>query len=242
VLTSFKNQSARMEDVVYHALAGKYPDADVNLKEIKIRPAIERVFSVPLEEVPEVGAVVKGIDQDVMNQVATLARLERDWATRPQAEANLKTMHRALCGSGDLSPGPRVTEFVQDFGGVPPTPLTELEERRRTIDRSLGCVDELKAASLERKSDYLAWLFSSIIAAHVFADGNGRLARIAVQYCLRRWNMPFIPIPKVRNAAGWKQALHNAIEGNCADLASYISGLIGNQTIEQIERSLKDTT
>jgi hypothetical protein len=242
VRSSSEIQTSGIEDVVYHALAGKYPDADADLKKTKIQPAIERAFSVSLEDLPDVGTFVDGLDQDVMNQVATLARLERDWTTRPQAEVDLKTMHRALCGSGSLSPGPRTNEFVQDFEGVPPAPLEDLEARRNTLDQSLKCVDELKSATLERKSDYLAWLFSSIIAAHIFADGNGRLARTAVQYCLRRWNMPFIPVPKVRNAAGWKGALHNAIDGNTGALASYISRLIGNQTIEQIERSLKDTT
>ena len=113
--------SVQIEDVVYHALAGKYPAAEGRFREITIRPLIGRLRNLPLDEIPDGGVVIKDVEQDVLNQVTTLIRLERDWAARPIADVDLQTIHRALCGSGSWSPGLRTTEFVEDFGGEPPT-------------------------------------------------------------------------------------------------------------------------
>src|SRR6266700_2260249 len=104
-MTDFENNFTRMEDVIFHALAGKYRNGDANLRAGRIRPLLDYFGKLPLDEVPEVGNIIGGVDQDILNQVATLVRLERDWAKRPEAELDLITMHRALCGSGNGSPG-----------------------------------------------------------------------------------------------------------------------------------------
>jgi fido (protein-threonine AMPylation protein) len=228
---------ARLEEVVYQALLGKYTVTDKALRERIIRPLIASLWQLPLDKLPEAGGDVVSVEDDARNQITTLIRLERDWATRVVADIDLETIHCAVFGT--RFPTFRKTEFVEDFGGKPPTELAEVQEKQANINRSLRNIDTLRFEPLDRKMTYLAWLFSSIIGAHVFADGNGRVARIAAQYCLRRWGLNFVTLPKVRNAPGWKRALHVAMSGDISSLASYMCRLIENDTIDYVEGSIK---
>jgi fido (protein-threonine AMPylation protein) len=231
----------KIEDVVHHALAGKYAVDDDDLREKTIRLLLARLRPFPFDSLLDKGGDVRGVEDDAQNQIVTLLRLERDWVARPVADIDLETIHRALHGNGSLSAKFRTTEFVDDFEGEPPTKLADLQKRLHEINRSLCQIDALRLEPLERRAAYVAGLFSNIVGAHVFADGNGRVARIAAQYCLRRWDMDFVALPKVRNAPGWKRSLHTAITGDVTALASYFRRLIENETVESVERSLAES-
>lgn len=230
----------RMEEVAFHALAGKYSVDSGRLRERTIRPLLERLRLMPTAKLGRVCKEIRGEEDDVRNQLATLLLIDRDWAGRPSAELDLETLHRMLygCEFSEL----RSTEFVADFEGIPPTELSDLQDSVKAINRSLRGIDALRSEPLDGKLAYLAWLLSSTIGSHAFADGNGRVARMAVQYCLRRWGMDFVPLPKVRNAEGWKRALHAAIGGDLTDLSAYLGRLVANQTIESVEQFLSAST
>jgi fido (protein-threonine AMPylation protein) len=72
------------------------------------------------------------------------------------------------------------------------------------------------------KAAALADIFMRIIKVHPFKDGNGRTARVAVQYCLRSWGMDYIVIPKVRNDPVWKAALGAAMDGSLQAMTAFL--------------------
>ena len=47
-----------------------------------------------------------------------------------------------------------------------------------------------------------------------------------------------MPLPKVRNAVGWRRALHAAIAGEAEELAAYMCHLIGGKTVKEAEQLL----
>jgi fido (protein-threonine AMPylation protein) len=234
-MNDIKNEAAnQMEDLLGQALAGKYTLADGVLKVQLIRPALEKYRRVLVADLPP-SIPVEGVADDVRNQVVTLLRLEKDWAARIPPNLDLTTIHQALYGDRGQGQAFRTSQFVEDYDGSPPTQLSEIAASLQKINSRLSLVDDLRGEPLALKADYLAWVVSKVIAVHAFVDGNGRLARVAAQYCLRRWGMDFIPIPKVRNAPRYKAALHHAIDGERSALADYFQRLIGKEPVRDIE-------
>ncbi len=230
----------QIEEVVYQALENKYPVSSSVLRRDVISPLVLRLGTLPFNELPEVTIKVGGVRDEVYNQIITLIRLNEDWAQRPTADIDLEMIHQGVFGGAGGSATLRTTEYVADFDGKPPTALTDLEGRLEDINQRLSDLDKLRDSSVDKKCAFLANLFSSIIATHVFVDGNGRTARVSVQYCLRRWGMDFIALPKVRNAVKWKLALHTAIAGDINPFVSYFSYLLSGKTYRQIEKLLDD--
>lgn len=224
-----------MEDVIFHALLGKYAVSESVLREQAIRPALQRYL---LPDAPRRAVEIKSLEDDIYNQILVLRRVDEEWATKPEPDLDIDTLHQSLLGAGNEASRLRTTEFVEDFDGNPPTPLTEILAKRKIINGLLRHVDTLAAASVEEKAAFLADLVSKIIAAHVFADGNGRVARMAVQYCVRRWGMQFVPIPKVRNASRWAKALQAGVAGNKSQLAFYLEHLLLGESVHEIEQLL----
>src|SRR5690349_6438933 len=131
-------------------------------------------------------------EQDIASQLIVVALIERYWRRPGHSGVSIPDLHRALFGDGPVDVL-REDDHVADFGGLAPTPWQEIGCRIDELDfgcRALG--DSMASAPLPLKAHFLAYVFSSIIRIHPFPDGNGRTARMYVQYLLRRWGHPYM--------------------------------------------------
>jgi fido (protein-threonine AMPylation protein) len=154
-----------------------------------------------------------------------LTMIEKVWVKNlPQAP--IATIHRFVFGKTVADGALRKSEFVLDFGGVPPTSPQQIAAALFELElQTERLLPALVGSATREKAVFLAHLFSSIIRVHPFEDGNGRVARFTVLLALRYWNLPYVMVPKVRNDKSWKEALELAIHGN-----------IGNLTIEFLNK------
>ena len=201
--------------VISGALEGKYEscgEAEFELRILEDWNATARVSSE--SELLSFLSPTEDLLTDIMNHVVVLQVIERFWRMRPAMPKPIRQIHQAIYGVPGLAPDMRTSQYIGDFGGVIPTEVADvsgaLTELELVIER-LNPVLRHHAADIQ--AVFLAHVFSSIIRVHPFSDGNGRAARMIVQYCLRCWDRPFLPLPKVRNVPTWHNALERAVEG-----------------------------
>jgi len=89
--------------------------------------------------------------------------------------------------------------------------------------RKLSEVDQFSEASAADRGLFLAELFAALIRVHPFQDGNGRTARMLIQYCLRYWENGYIVVPKVRNIKHWKKNLDESVQGKFSRLGEFFT-------------------
>lgn len=169
----------------------------------------------------------KDAREDVGNQVVVLQLIERYWRSDANLKRPLATIHALASGEGNEV---RTSDAVEDFDGVIPTSVDEIGSRLDELERvAEALVGRLREASSVAQTAFLAHMFAAIIRIHPFPDGNGRTARIFVQYALRCWGLPFVIVPKVRNDVTWRTALVAAIGGSIGPLAEQFMLRIGTR-------------
>jgi Fic family protein len=138
----------------------------------------------------------------------------------------LEHIHAAIYGHDPAHVSYRKSESVPDFAASLAVSPADVPQRAAAINRQIAGVDRLKAGDPLEQAAFLAGLFAAIIAVHPFEDGNGRTARLAVQFCLRRWGRPLLSLPKVRNDAQWRLALAKAVAGDASVLTLFFVGAL----------------
>ena len=108
----------------------------------------------------------------------------------------------------------RNSHFVSDFGGLVPTTTIEMEQELPSLRKLLIQTAKLADNSKDSQSQALANCYAKIIRLHPFKDGNGRIARIIIEFFLIRWSYEMVIIPKVRNDVTWKKSLISALNGD----------------------------
>jgi len=160
---------------------------------------------------------VRDLVDDVSNQTIVLTLIERNWSNPPKLEHPLTMLNNSSFGR--IIPSFRTRDYVEDFGREVPTPRSEIPARLDELERlSQQSVCGMNVGSLADKALILAHIIGSLIRVHPFEDGNGRTARLFTFYALQCWRLPLFPIPKVRNDAGWKDAMDSAVAGNASKL------------------------
>jgi hypothetical protein len=158
---------------------------------------------------------------DIANQVRCYLLIEKFWRYRKPPPEFLQMIHCMVLGLSIGQYAFRNTNIVPGYPNNIPTRIEDVPFRMTEIDDKIVSIDILACENDHNKAAYLAELFAIIIRVHPFADGNGRTARIIVQYCLRYWGYQYIILPKVRNDEVWKEALEMAIKGNYYPLSNY---------------------
>ena len=217
--------------ILNEALLSKYPDlSNANLDEITNRTWDSAIATSTEVDLLTLLRPIQHYQDDINNQVIVLQVIDRFWSRETAIKKPLRQIHRALFGGLKIDQF-RDTEFIRDYGGVVETPAIEILPRLDEIERlSRACINSYASAPLPTKALFLAYVFSAVIRIHPFIDGNGRTARMFVQFALRSWNLSAIEIPKVRNDVAWKKALVKAIQGNILDLQEqFIQRMTGSK-------------
>jgi len=205
--------------IVEAAVLNKYPELDKSRVVAVFNITCTRIRRLSTEK--SLTAELRKIripEDDVINQVTILYLLHRFWSKAPCLEFPLTTLNSASFGSiGRLKL--RTSDSVPDYGGKVRTAKKGLTMRLNELER-LCChtVDLMEPCSVEAKALQLAYIHGALIRIHPFEDGNGRTARLFIQYALLKWKLVPTPLPKVRNNAAWALAMDQAVEGNAIAL------------------------
>jgi Fic family protein len=95
---------------------------------------------------------------------------------------------------------------------------------------------KLDKNDLEGVIHLIAYSYHQVTKIHPFSDGNGRSARLFVNLLLRRYNLPYIVIPKVDNFVVMRKALRAADMGDLSLMIKYMEQFI----LESLELTLKN--
>ena len=218
-----ENPIDRYEDFVAQAIEGKYE----GLTGADIRHAVREalVLCGDAATASDLFALSRRIESaldDIANQVIVLRAIERHSDAPSLRAAPLITLHKLAYGA-EISETVRTSDTVADFPGAIPTGLAETDARFAELQGLVIDLAAMPPPPTAVAAHLLAHVFAAVIRIHYFADGNGRMARFAVQYLSVSWGVGFFSLPKVRNDAGWKSALKRAISGEIGDLSREIA-------------------
>jgi fido (protein-threonine AMPylation protein) len=203
------------KSIIRDALAGKYQGFDAAKLDLALRKSWVAAHEANSQDA--LNALLRPIDgpeTDVWNHVVILHLIERFWRHKRAMRNSTTTIHGALYGFADGDGHIRQASFIEDFGGEVPTAVADVGSALNELEMMVAELTPLFAEQpIHSQATFLALAFASIIRIHPFADGNGRTARLVVQCCLRSWNKAYLPLPKVRNDEGWRQALSEAVAG-----------------------------
>lgn len=214
----------RIVRVIEASLVGKYSQLSSAALEELVAAALDRAerFADAGETVLMLsGSPTVDFASDLNNQARCYVLIERFWRKRQPGPGFIRSLHASIMGKTVEQCELRNTESVPDYPGVLPTPVDEVADGLLLVDQRLCTAIEYRGQAEREKAHYLADVFALIIRVHPFRDGNGRTARVAVQFCLRLWGYDYMVLPKVRNDEGWKNALSAAIDGAYEPLADY---------------------
>lgn len=160
---------------------------------------------------------------DVVNQARCLYAIEVYWRFMPPGRSFVRKVHAVTCGIRISDVKIRTDRFIPDYGGLVPWKPQDIDSGLKAIAKELSEVDQFSEASAADRALFLAELFAALIRVHPFQDGNGRAARMLIQYCLRYWENDYIVVPKVRNNKHWKKDLDEGVQGKFSRLGEFFT-------------------
>lgn len=84
----------------------------------------------------------------------------------------------------------------------------------------------LTTKNLDGILDLVTRSYHSITKIHPFEDGNGRTGRLFINLILRRYELPYVLVPKVEKFQEMRQALRSADMGNFVHLDKMFNSLL----------------
>jgi Fic family protein len=214
----------KFADLIHAAIDRKYGDhADEEIRDV-VGEALQ-LFRQAKSERSLLRTRVKTTDfrSDVINQTRCLYAIERYWRFRPPDRDFVRKVHSVACGCRLNDVKLRTEDYVADYGGIVPWQTRDIGGGLKAIIKELSQVCQRSTALAADQGLFLAGLFAMLIRVHPFEDGNGRTARMLVQYCLRAWDIDYIVVPKVRNDPQWKQCVDDGVQHNLTGLEEYFT-------------------
>lgn len=214
-------------DLVYAAIEEKYGSRTLDDVRRIVSDAVFLFRQTSSElQLLQCTAATSNFHSDVINQALCLYAIEEYWRFKLPKQGFVLTVHAVTYGMRIADVRMRIESFVPDFGGTVPWDCGKIGEGLNAIEKLLSTVWTLGGATPATKGMFLADVFASLIRVHPFEDGNGRTARMLVQYCLRFWGDDYIVIPKVRNSPEWKDCLDRGVNGDYQRLGGYFQARI----------------
>lgn len=202
-------------DVVFSALENKYENAEKEKVAQLVKEEWERLFHGDnILHAVSVSCQTEDLETDVKNQVKCICYIEKVLRFMKPDENFIEQMYAVVFGTEPAFIQYRTDEYVKDFGGVVPGRITEIGSELKSLNDTLQQISKMDHKAKSEKALFISKIFTNLIIIHPFVDGNGRVARMLVQYCARFWGYRFFVIPKVRNCKNWKKALQNGIRGD----------------------------
>lgn len=104
---------------------------------------------------------------------------------------------------------------------MPSFPYVIAVDMRDFNTRFVGAQKKLTPDDLEGIINLIAMAYHGITKIHPFSDGNGRSARLFINLILRRYDLPYILVPKVDNEKYMREVLRAADMGDLQPLIKF---------------------
>lgn len=163
------------------------------------------------------------LESDVTNHVRCFFLIEKYYRFKEPDYNQIEKLYSIVFGIKPSEIKLRQGEYVEDFGGCAPERSENALRNLTELNRHLQKAGKFREVTIKKKATFLSRIFSGIIKAHPFQDGNGRAARMVIQYILRFWGYKYIVIPKFRNCEVWRDALMKSIEGEYTAMQRYFA-------------------
>lgn len=170
---------------------------------------LEAITPIPILSLHEEGKVV----------LEALRWLEENCSTHPVDEETLCRYHRMILKDRGNEPGDYRKTDVSVFGSAIARPssqrvsalMKQLEIKTATQQRALDLSKPVDAVGVLHSA---ISLHQRIAFIHPFNDGNGRVARLAMNHLLRRYGLGYVIFPPVGESQEHFDALEAAHRGD----------------------------
>lgn len=169
-------------------------------------------------------------------QLQALEQIER-WAkqTDPLTVDHLLKLHQIVFGQIDSTAGNYRTFHVKlrSSNLMPSLPFVISADMRDFNNQLVAAQRNLTQDNLSGIIDLITYCYHGINRIHPFYDGNGRSARLLTNLILRRFNLPYIVIPKVANVKKVRTALRAADMGDISLLIEFMEQFLA-ESLKQV--------
>lgn len=177
----------------------------------------------------------------VYGQKLVLQELEK-WAKAKKLATTklLQEMHYMVFEKLDVKAGQFRENYVKlrSSALLPSFPFAISVDMRDFNDWLVQVQKGLDNNDVEKIVELIAKVYHQITKIHPFSDGNGRTARLFINFLLRKYNLPYISVPKVDNEKKMRAALRAADMGDLTLLIEFKRKLLEQslQTVNDYQR------
>jgi len=141
----------------------------------------------------------------------------------------IRTIHRMVFDQGAPEMAGQYREELIKIRGTEfiPTIHYFIPGEMKDFDDGLRHKLPRKNASIEDILDFATWAHYEVVRVHPFIDGNGRVARTFFNLICRRYNLPYVLVPKSGTEKRMWDGLHAANQGDLSKLSRYYGELLG---------------